>query len=1480
MTRTKKKNQLYFWTLTTITLLFLRQTQQAYSVSEDKYKARKYIRPSQKMKFDLSRRLDFYAMSSNFSSNNDDILLPGVAGRQEEAASYFPDTAFSPKNLNSAYGHLFFLEKDGRTFRDFSIESNSEYSPISSAFGDWAKENAEAFCSDLVTIGKFVFFVCFEEPQDQQAECRYSLVVLDLLLNKIVLDSSFEDSCYSNPHINGFEQNETAGKFNLVMFNKLPLLDNPKLFEKNTGISIISVYLDPEGEEFKVLGIVSRSVASEVYADNFDSFRLINFSFIGVDSIFVYVNELRSGSLQKFLFSCQAKLDPGQEILQFQGCSQLIESSIKQFHSNKNNLVYFDHEDRLFFCKLSRKQVDIKCKSGVFKKDWGLKLFKIVNDVALVVAESDGVDIIFLNYFSQDIFTWYYTRELQNHPTFIVETTNNHDYKMLSFPARGFQVTDLSFSTHLVVYGHELNQLNSSLIYLEGVPILEYHFTVWDGSAILNLFQGISLNVVYTRADRVFFQQLGFAGNNLDFKDNSMQKIYYFSPSSTFLQNLPTITEGEAENMDDFPVVRQVHFYSTLTGDLIYLFYNKVVISEYEIDPKLLEISEANIREITFPPEFELAVENIVQTKSRANEIFILLRAPFQVVSVNRRSLGLIYYEMHADFKNKEVASCMLHDGYLTCVHSMRNFETISFYIFKERRLESLKELNIQVVKKIFTFFKNTADGRKVSNISILSAENESTRPNYFSIILKLEFGGIFELHGFSFRIRAQARSEFSEEIVWKLEKFRTIEQLSKPGMLLNNPQISLVGRNYLVLETEPKFQLFWFDELNRTDFEYLDTNEVLRKFVSREYQLVVVVYRSLSDQLLYFAVFRLTDNCLRQFVRNQRLGLETPHLHVDFIRFSPTIISIVFVDLAFQRVLFSYVYFLSGPFLLGKTHSDVVINDMRYVMDITEDKSMHYNRFVNKEPPTLVVDEFDLLAEIPIKKYFEIEGNIDYLSLEKFADPALNDQVEIVEGINYKDTVDLISSVPEKEDASELKYIENPKWFAVNIKDTLTFSVFEKKTGRLKVDISFDLEEESSCVHLSITNSSLYCMYFLGSEHLVQTRSIKYSDQAPTNLRTADFGRDYQVLVDNAIYLVFLNKNLSATGFEIVKVHKGANFYERVYVQSEDLGEVSLFIHEFAAYYNSDNNILSLLLVNSMSQTLHIFTAFFIPNDMNLQKIKTINDAFDLSPLDPTIFGISCDPLVEQYQFSCILSSNNQFYDVTVVKHIKAEISPFKWEFKVNYTYKNLFFEEFWLRDPRFITIVSEQYFLLIFPSSERSGIALYERFASPYVKDFQTLDPADDSVSLQRVFGAFLCENNDSLKLVGLSQEKNGALAVSTYTFEEQKIIVHHPHQFVGNKLQFKLDFFNGKSIKFVFNLKASKKMDPKETQKRSGLVIFLFSLMILLVMLILGNLLVLVLMLKKDRDEEMESVLMSDRSSMMEESFRATNLRNTRL
>lgn len=179
------------------------------------------------------------------------------------------------------------------------------------------------------------------------------------------------------------------------------------------------------------------------------------------------------------------------------------------------------------------------------------------------------------------------------------------------------------------------------------------------------------------------------------------------------------------------------------------------------------------------------------------------------------------------------------------------------------------------------------------------------------------------------------------------------------------------------------------------------------------------------------------------------------------------------------------------------------------------------------------------------------------------------------------------------------------------------------------EIDIEFSLDEESKCEHLAINNSNIYCFYWKSRFNMVQIRSIKYPDQPPTDLKTSVFGRKYKVLIDNAMYVVFIFKHLSGTGLEILKIDKQRGYFDQVYIRSNDLGSLNLFVTDFMIYFNADNNIMSLILINSMNQSLYVYTAFFTANNMELQKIRTINDSFDLFPLDPTIWGIQCDPHV-----------------------------------------------------------------------------------------------------------------------------------------------------------------------------------------------------------------------------------------------------------
>ena len=77
----------------------------------------------------------------------------------------------------------------------------------------------------------------------------------------------------------------------------------------------------------------------------------------------------------------------------------------------------------------------------------------------------------------------------------------------------------------------------------------------------------------------------------------------------------------------------------------------------------------------------------------------------------------------------------------------------------------------------------------------------------------------------------------------------------------------------------------------------------------------------------------------------------------------------------------------------------------------------------------------------------------------------------------------------------------------------------------------------------------------------------------------------------------------------------------------------------------------------------------------------------------------------------------------MTLKKSFEAEISPFKWVFNVNYKYKNVFFKDFLFDVPRFKTILGENQLIVVMFAGPDKGIALYQRFSSSFVKDFQGL-------------------------------------------------------------------------------------------------------------------------------------------------------------
>ena len=118
------------------------------------------------------------------------------------------------------------------------------------------------------------------------------------------------------------------------------------------------------------------------------------------------------------------------------------------------------------------------------------------------------------------------------------------------------------------------------------------------------------------------------------------------------------------------------------------------------------------------------------------------------------------------------------------------------------------------------------------------------------------------------------------------------------------------------------------------------------------------------------------------------------------------------------------------------------MINDTRFSLDLKNDISMNSNRFANKKPAILKVDKTNYWTEIVLKDYFEIEGNINHLSVEPLEDQDLETNVKIEQAMEFQSKTHLKKG----EDVidSHRVFIENEKYFAVNLMDVNSFSIFK----------------------------------------------------------------------------------------------------------------------------------------------------------------------------------------------------------------------------------------------------------------------------------------------------------------------------------------------------------------------------------------------------------------------------------------------------
>lgn len=265
-------------------------------------------------------------------------------------------------------------------------------------------------------------------------------------------------------------------------------------------------------------------------------------------------------------------------------------------------------------------------------------------------------------------------------------------------------------------------------------------------------------------------------------------------------------------------------------------------------------------------------------------------------------------------------------------------------YNIKAREVVPYTIANATLQSKFEEMMDLEFEGNLPSSLEIISFDTDVYKNHNMFVFLALEYQGTNRYSGFEFLIANSSQSSKNNNmdvVTWFDVKYlRTHPNVGK------NSEIFFYGNVYLVKQARPKFNLFFINRYTEMEYEYLETNEILYQKNYPYARIFTIIYRHLEDEQIYFAVYQISNQIEKTFIRNEHFPEYNPQVKIDYIMISPTIIVIIFYDSFTGEILKTYTFFVRGPFIMSKSFKDIIIDHDRYSLNVSEDKRVHYRYF------------------------------------------------------------------------------------------------------------------------------------------------------------------------------------------------------------------------------------------------------------------------------------------------------------------------------------------------------------------------------------------------------------------------------------------------------------------------------------------------------------------------------------------------------
>jgi hypothetical protein len=1302
--------------------------------SGDVYTMGLYVRENDVFRLNIDKLIPFYSSSINFSCENTNIYLPGLPVSKNSKKFHYPES-MKIDIFRSIENSFFVISNGSKNINNFKIDKDGHVSMSSILIDsrDELHKDDQSVVFDLVIIDPNNYAVFYYYRNDfsymkkEGVDYPYYLMIYDhtrkervceLTINLPWLDN-IKVILLSN-HENVFRfaifgrDEDRLGKFDSSKAIHFLKIDCGSLNEKSNSSNKSDTenqnlkwsLQDPSeaNDKVKTNECSSKTKSKRVYDVLFwqekKAIQLIDIFYKDEypSMIFFHIKLMEDNEIKQHIKSCEfdpVVLDIADHSFPL-SCKELKISNVSHFYMEAPYYIYLTTNDEIFFCIDDSENYNNYCKKGVYQRDWqiGEVLFK--GPIAVVTIFISKVKITFINDFIKNTLVWFYEQESEEEIIRFLITRkleNGNRTYFVNFSENSIFLTDITVSKMLEIDANNIRSIDNIQVHLEEHKVIDLNIKFWDGKNIVDLDENTKRTIIKSKSG-FFRTKIGFAGSNLHFRnDDNKPTIRYFNQLNYSIQFKDGFTLGsrpffifkEWLFLEDLVINMKCDItYEDLSMICIEVerksLKNPLAIDKIKKVQKLGSLLYFEEKEDSPLNEEQNSSQKKPPSKKRKRYFFDTitqeqyLMKHFNLIRGHRCKFYNIFILCAINQKVKQKSSRRR----IAKLNILIQAEEIKLFILNKNDIQEASKLNKDFMNEISMNIFGSEIKSKILHVKINDFGMDFVDHTKISIMfLLVDVYENYSNHLINFKIGYDKITDLeSYRIEISDEKF----EINKNENIKQKTQMNVLDSQYIFTTFEPSFKIFCYDRDSYFEFEYLDIQKVTSFIVLESVSLISVIYQSHEDNLFYHALYRVTQNAVKQLIRNENLPYYSSDFRVDFNRINEHTMAIIQYNFVTGDSYNSYLYYQNGPYLFSNDHTkDIYIDDKVFNLNLIEDENFSSNLVMNIKDNLIIIEPFMTSKEIVIKDYFKITGSIKNMSLF-MEDNKTNSIVTLKQALTLvadKSIISLDSFDPKR----PLIIKEGNKFiiFQNSLKRT-SFTIRSKSKHIKDVKKVFKIDAYNGCDYIKYSERSLFCFWTNLSFSKVSVLSLQdIKEEKQRDFILARPTRETIVFEDTDKKISMIGCDFYNKFIMITQINLENDFVFNKFIGKHEMHVDDIKIADFFYRTYEANDKLVIIMLDILSNQLLIFYGSL----KTLDQFHVLKRMISLEKIHRSVLRIECREINETPQFKCFLISTNKVYKTMITFIEEAEISLFKWKFEMiseayNVLYENSFDEKF----------------------------------------------------------------------------------------------------------------------------------------------------------------------------------------------------------